>query len=54
MKEIGDQDREDRVIDLLIEQAKNLAEMIIDADVGAERQEVQAEMRAKGKTMRGK
>ncbi len=39
---------------MLIVQAKKLAELIIDADVEVERREVQAEMRAKGKTLRGK
>lgn len=41
-------------MDLLIEQAKKLVELIMDADAEAERQEVQAEMRAKGNRLRGK
>jgi hypothetical protein len=42
------------VVDLLIERARKLAEIIMDANVETERQEVRAEMRAKGKTLGGK
>ncbi len=53
-KETEGKDREGRAIALPIEQAKRLAGLIIDADAEAERQEGRAEMRAKGKTLRGK
>lgn len=51
---IGDEPRETKVIDLLIEQAKRLADMIIDSDVKVHMQEVEEEMRAEGKKLKGK
>jgi transcriptional regulator with XRE-family HTH domain len=51
---IGDEQREGKIIDLLIEQAKRLAEVIIDSDVKSYRQEVEEEKRAEGIKPKGK
>ena len=42
VRKIGGEDRENKVIDLLIEQARRLADVIIDADIDADRAEIEA------------